>query len=66
MKNKIWQNLHTLKFSYLFNNDQYKTCDLLKQLYTFLITSCKIFHLKKKLYEKVKKIVKKTHIPFVK
>ncbi len=38
IKCRIW------KFSYLFNNDYYKTCDILGKLYVFLITSCKIFH----------------------
>jgi hypothetical protein len=33
-----------------------KTCDLLGQLYVFLIISCKIFHSKILSYEKVKKI----------
>ncbi len=55
MKCKIWQNLHTLKNSYLLNNDQDKTCDTLGQLYVFLITSCKRFHLKKNSYEKMEK-----------
>jgi len=62
---KCRQNLHTLKDSYLFKNDQHKTCDLLGQLYVFLITSCKRFHSKILSYEKVKG-VKRTHNPFVK
>jgi hypothetical protein len=38
---KYCENLHTLKFSYLFKIDFFK-CDILKQLiYAFLITSCK-------------------------
>jgi hypothetical protein len=31
-----------LKFSYLFNNEQYKTCDILNQLRVFLIKIFKI------------------------
>jgi hypothetical protein len=49
------QNLHTLKFSYLFNNDIHKTCDILGQLYVFLIISYKIFHSKILSHEKMKK-----------
>ncbi len=49
------KKLDILKFSYLFNNDQQKICDLLGQLYVFLVTSCKRFHSKILSYEKVKK-----------
>ncbi len=52
MKCRIWQNLHILRNSYLFKNDEHKTCDLLGQLYVFLITSCKRFHSKILSYEK--------------
>jgi hypothetical protein len=48
-------NLYTFKKLYLFNNDWHKTCDLLRQLYVFLITSCKRFDSKNLSYEKVKK-----------
>jgi hypothetical protein len=55
MKCKIWQKLYTFKKLNLFNNDWHKTCDLLRQLYVFLITSCKRFDSKNISYEKVKK-----------
>ncbi len=43
------------KNSHLFSNDQQKTCDILGQLYVFLIINYKIFHSKILSYEKVKK-----------
>jgi hypothetical protein len=36
-----------------------KTCDLLGQVYVFLITSCKRFHSKKISYQKVKNVKKR-------
>jgi hypothetical protein len=51
------QNLHILKNSYLFHNDQHKTCVLLGQINVFWITLQKI-SFKKKSYEKVKKDLK--------
>jgi hypothetical protein len=53
--NTKFGKIYTLKNSYLFYNDSHKTCDLLGQLYVFLITSYKIFHSKILFYEKVKK-----------
>ncbi len=44
------QNLHTFKFSFLFNNEKI-LCDILKQAYVFLIVNCKIFQLKIPSYE---------------
>jgi hypothetical protein len=49
------KNLNTLKNLYLFNNDHHKTCDLLEQLYVFLITSCKRFHSQKIHMKKMKR-----------
>jgi hypothetical protein len=47
-----------LKFSYLLKNDEQRTCDLLGQLYIFLITSYKRCHSKILSYEKMKMIKK--------
>jgi hypothetical protein len=41
-------------------------CDLLGQLYVFLIRSCKRFHSKILSYEKVEKSLKMIHNPFIK
>jgi hypothetical protein len=40
----------------------YKKCDVLKTLYVFLVTYCKIFHPKSLFYKKMKMTIKKIKI----
>jgi len=45
---KLNTNLHILENSYIFSNDQNKTCDVLQKQYTYLIICYQKNHSKKK------------------
>ncbi len=61
MKHRIWHNLHTLKILCLFNNDWLRTCDILGQLYVFLITKLQNILFKNSHMKKWKKTKKDSH-----